>query len=73
MTTATVTSHRVNNTDADTRTDNHYSYNGWFTEMKHFMHQLNYIWYFVDLRDDTGISRRCHNFWFMWPDLPRNR
>ena len=73
MTTATVTGHRVNNTDADTRTDNHGSYNGWFTQMKHFTHQLNYIWYFVNLRDNTGIGRCCLNFWFMWPDLPHNR
>ena len=73
MTTATVTGYRVNNTNADTRTDNHGSYNGWFTKMKYFAHQLNYIWYFVNLRDDTGISQCCQNFSFMWPDLPRNR
>jgi hypothetical protein len=73
MTTATVTGHRVNNTDADTRTDNHSSYNGWFTQMKHFTHQLNYIWYLVNLRDNTGIVRYCLNFRLMWSDLPHNR
>ena len=73
MTAPAVTGHRVNNTNTYTRTDNHYSYNGWFTVMKHFTDNLNYIWYSFNLRDDTGICKYCHNFSIMRPDLPRNR
>ena len=64
-TTPTVTGHRVNNTDADTRTDNHVSYNGWFTQMKYFTHQLNYIWYIFNLHDNPRIGRYYLNFRFM--------
>ena len=49
ITTPAVTGHRVNNTNTYTWTDNHYSYDGWFAEMKHFTDDLNYIWYSFNL------------------------